>query len=313
MLSGRKVLVTGATGFLGRGLMRRRARENWSFDITAYSRDETKQDLCKQRYKDVHYVLGDIRDRDRLELAMHGHDIVIHMGAIKYIPEAEFNVAECIDVNIVGSRNVLDSARRAGVSSVICISTDKVVQPVNVYGATKMLMERLVGEASHHDGPFYAACRYGNVVGSTGSVIPLFERQMKENGRITVTDPTMTRYFISVDDAIDLIMSCFTMASGSVRIPVPKSMLMGDLARAIAGDSIEYIGKRPGEKHHEQMMSKDESLRASFWDDRYELHRVGDSRVGNYSDCLRNGLSSDSADYISIEDMQRVIEDARSV
>jgi UDP-N-acetylglucosamine 4,6-dehydratase len=292
-------------------------RQGWNHDVTIYSRDEYKQDLCKQKYPSARYVLGDVRDLDRLTLAMSGHDIVIHTAAIKYIPEAEFNVSECIDVNVQGSRNVFTAARRSGVATVIAISTDKVVQPVNVYGATKMIMERLVGEASHHDGPFYAACRYGNVVGSTGSVIPLFQRQMKEQGYITVTDPTMTRYFISVDEAIELIFSCFGMHGGSIRIPTPRAMLMGDLALAIAQheDNIRYIGKRPGEKHHEQMLSRDESLRAErqgslalYSPVHYELHRVGSTPIGEPF-----SMSSDSASAIGVQDMQAIVEDAINV
>lgn len=315
VLSGRKVLITGGTGFLGRGILRRRAKDNLSWDITVYSRDEYKQDLCKRKYPDVKYVLGDIRDREHLELAMQNHDIVIHTAAIKYIPEAETNVAECVDINVEGSRNVFAAARRANVTSVIAISTDKVSQPVNVYGATKMVMERLLGEQSHYDGPFYAAVRYGNVVGSTGSVIPMFQHQMKTQGFITVTDPTMTRYFITVDDAIDLILSCFTMASGSVRIPAPAAMKLQDLALSIAGseDNIKYIGKRPGERQHEMMLSRDESTRLMYVDGTYkppfELCRIGTSPMGQPFQ-----MTSDMpARWLTAEEMQEAVEDAANV
>src|SRR3990167_9075800 len=177
-----KVLVTGGAGFLGRGILREIAQGRLDWDVTVYSRDEAKQEACHRRDRFARYVLGDVRDQERLAVAMAGHDAVVHAAALKVIPAAEVNAAECIAVNIGGSQSVVAAARRAGVRRVVGISTDKAVSPVNVYGATKMAMERLFSESSGAEAEF-ACVRYGNVIGSTGSVIPLFKRQWQETGR----------------------------------------------------------------------------------------------------------------------------------
>lgn len=278
-----KVFITGGSGFLGRGLLMRAKELDW--EVTVYSRDEYKQDLCKRRFSSgVNYVLGDVTNYDRLLCAMKGHDVVIHTAAIKYIPEAEVNVSECIHVNIEGSRNVLRAAEALGVSQCVCISTDKATIPVNVYGMTKAIVERLVGEFSHHVGTDtkFTACRYGNVVGSTGSVIPLFQRQMQENKRVTITDPDMTRYWIGINEAVDLVLACMDWANnGSVVIPQPASMRLLDLAVLIAGSesNIDVIGVRPGEKRHEQLLHQQESVRAKLVGTYYELLRSGEKAV----------------------------------
>lgn len=261
---------------MGRGILRRATKEAWPCDITVYSRDETKQALCKQAYPHVRYLLGDVRDKDRLEAAFAGHDVVIHAAAVKYIPEAEFNVSECIDVNVQGTRNVLSAAKHTGVQKVICLSTDKAVQPVNVYGMTKALNERLIAEQSM-SGCSMTAVRYGNVVGSTGSVIPMFVRQLKEQGYITLTDPEMTRYWLSVNQAIDLILKAIVTEPRVVLISSLHAMTMGHLAETIAkGHSIKVIGPRPGEKRHEYLLHTQESVRAEKrQDDMYVLYPPG--------------------------------------
>ncbi|GAG09201.1 unnamed protein product, partial [marine sediment metagenome] len=198
-----KVLVTGGAGFLGRGILRRVERGGLDWEITVYSRDETKQDECRRRYPFARHVLGDVKDADRLRVAMMGHDVVIHAAAMKYIPEAEVNASECVSVNVGGTQAMMRAADAAAVHRVVGISTDKAVQPVNVYGCSKMAMERLFADTAQFEGgPDFVCVRYGNVVGSTGSVIPLFRRQVEELGRVRITNPDMTRFWMSVDEAI---------------------------------------------------------------------------------------------------------------
>lgn len=275
-----KILATGASGFLGRACMMWAPQHDW----TVYSRDERKQELCKRTSygAGARYVLGDVTDRDRLLQAARGHDAIIHMAAIKYIPEAEYNVNECIKVNIEGSKSVLWAAQQLGIT-VVGVSTDKACAAINVYGATKMLMERLFSEAARNGLRSYTV-RYGNVVGSTGSVIPLFVRQIQEQGYVTVTDPLMTRYWMSAQEAVNVVLTPLTdrVHMGSTVVYEPRSMSIGDLARVIAGDNIKVIGVRPGERRYEAIINEFESTRAKFrnenthlLDSYYELHGVG--------------------------------------
>lgn len=270
------VLVTGGTGFLGRGILRRvYDRRELDWDVTVYSRDEHKQVLCAERWPEAKYVLGDVTNYSRLANSMLGQDIVIHTAAVKFIPEAEKNVLECIDINVGGTNAVCDAASGAGVGRVVCISTDKACLPLNVYGMTKALLERITGEyARYSNGTTYTACRYGNVIGSTGSVVPLFQRQHTLNGKITITDPEMTRYWITVDQAIDLILDALSADNGDIVIPTPASMRIGDIAK-LFNCPVEIVGLRPGEKRHEQLLHQQESVRAQFDGKNYLLKPDG--------------------------------------
>lgn len=270
-----KILVTGGAGFLGRGLLRRAERESWPCEFTVYSRDETKQATVRARWPGTRCVLGDVRDRDRLESVMVGHDVVVHAAAIKYVPEAEFNVAEAIAVNVGGTENVARAAVRAGVGLVIGVSTDKACRPVNVYGMTKALGERLFTEAQGWGTTVFRTARYGNVVGSTGSVIPLFYRQLAETGAVSVTDPNMTRFWLSIDEAIDILLIDHDVP-GAVVVPRCGAMRMGDLAAAIAGDGVRVVGIRPGEKQHEELLQFEESVRAVQHGNHYVLAPSGE-------------------------------------
>jgi UDP-N-acetylglucosamine 4,6-dehydratase len=216
-------------------------------------------------------VLGDIQDTERLSVAMIGADVVIHAAALKYVPEAEANVQEAVRVNVYGALSVIIAARRAGVPVVVGISTDKAVQPVNSYGATKMVMERLFQGAADEDpsGPLFLLVRYGNVVGSTGSVIPLFQRQIRETGRVTLTNRGMTRFWLSPQEAVDLILAALeNPQTGTIIVPAPKAMTMENLVTALfLGDGlhepqIDDIPVRPGEKLHEDLVHRQESIRA---------------------------------------------------
>lgn len=313
ILTGR-TLITGGSGFLGRGILRRAHRENWPADFIVYSRDELKQAQCRKRYKDVRYVLGDVRDVERLRLLFLGVDTVIHTAALKYVPEGETNVSECISVNVDGTAAVLRAAHEAGVQRVVCISTDKAVQPVNVYGATKMLVERLVGEAAEWDTVDVTAVRYGNVIGSTGSVVPVLLEQARESGVITITDPAMTRYWLTVDEAIDLILTALSprAANGDVIVYNPRSMTLINLVDAITPSARNnIIGLRPGEKMHETLLTKGDAYWAHIITD--DIFRI--PAVGRRDDPSCNGSlwTSETAGRITAEDFRAAVEDAASV
>lgn len=271
------ILITGGTGFLGRGILRRIEQEGWYSNVTVFSRDEYKQDLCRQRFPRAKYVLGDVRNSDLLFKIMQDVDTVIHTAAIKYVPESEVNVTECIDVNVEGTRNVIECAARSVVNRMVFISTDKAVEPVNVYGATKMLCERLVTEAAQwYPNTAFTLTRYGNVIGSTGSVMPLFKRQFEQNGRVQITDPEMTRFWISIDEAVNLVEHALDLESGMMVIPKARACSIGEVASAITCDSSkhDYIGIRPGEKRYESLVHYQESVRVETSGNYFYLHPV---------------------------------------
>lgn len=273
MLKG-NVLITGGSGFLGRAILRRAVRENWPAKFTVYSRDETKQWELKHKYPDVKCVLGDVaRDIDRLIAVCHGHDVIVHAAAVKYIPEAEHNVNETIDVNIEGSRNIAIAARVAGVSTVVGVSTDKACGPLNVYGMTKGIMERLFSESNRMGSTNFITVRYGNVVGSTGSVIPLFKRQMEEDGVIKVTASGMTRFWLGVDEAVELVEESAALADtypGYTVISQCPAMSIYDLAQTVwkmnreDAPVLAITGIRPGEKMHENLLNEQEAPRCEY-------------------------------------------------
>lgn len=303
------ILITGGAGFLGRGIMTRLWGRGYKFIV--YSRDETKQDICRRSYH-AEFVLGDVRDKIRLATTVMKYDVdtIIHAGAIKYIPEAEKNVNECISVNVDGSRNVAEVAMACEVETVVGISTDKACEPVNVYGATKMLMERVWQELAWSDATKFVLTRYGNVVGSTGSVIPLFQRQIQE-GLVRITDPFMTRFWISINQAVDLILLAMDEESGSLVVPKAQSMNLGDLADSLIQLSgkrpkVEIIGARPGEKKHENMIHQYESVRARNVGTHYVIGQdiVGESFV----------LSSGNPEvWLSVEMLDKYIREAELV
>jgi len=310
MLTG-KILVTGGSGFLARGLYRRARMEGWDAQFTCYSRGEHAQDLIGAQYPEVRRVLGDVRDLQKLKDITVGHDVIIHAGALKRVPEAEYEPVETVKTNVLGSMNVIEAAKQARVANIIAISTDKAVQGVNTYGKSKAIMEAIFTDASSSD-TAYKCVRYGNVVGSTGSVIPLFQRQKRELGRLTVTDPDMTRFWMSVDEAIDCIIFALEHGSpGGIIVPRPRSMSIGTLANVIAdGDPIDIIGQRPGEKTHEELVHFQESVRVKTHNrSYYELLPV---RTGfNGSEPFM--VSSLYAEKIDPAEMVLMISDAEDV
>ncbi len=314
------VLITGGAGFLGRGILRRTRRDLADWRVTVYSRDETKQDVCRQRYPEHRYILGDVLDTERLAAVAAGHDLIIHAAAMKYVPDAELNAAECVRVNVDGTRSVIAAALRGRVANVVGISTDKAVRPINVYGMSKAIMERLFAEVAHTFDTTFTAVRYGNVVGSTGSVIPLFQRQLREQGYLTVTNPGMTRFWMSIDEAIDCILYavCPERISGSVTVPRPAAMTLGGLAETIAaGMPIKVTGPRPGEKEHEELLHYQESVRAidHLRNGYYEVVPIAHPILERFPGVEPFTLASHTpaAGWVTRERMREMIEDAADV
>lgn len=272
------VLVTGGTGSFGKKFVSVMLQDYRPKKLIVFSRDELKQHDMRQIFPDnlnspVRYFIGDVRDRERLERAFHGVDIVVHAAALKQVPACEYNPIEAIKTNIVGGTNVIEAAIDQNVKQVLALSTDKAVNPVNLYGATKLCAEKLFVQGNAYspaDGTSFSCVRYGNVVGSRGSVIPLFKKQ-RTNGKVTVTDRRMTRFWITLDQGVRFVINCIErMHGGEVFVPKIPSMNIMDLAHAIApGCVVEDIGIRPGEKLHEVLLSEDEARDAVELDDMY--------------------------------------------
>lgn len=264
-LTDKTILLTGGTGSFGTAFVERALRDWPTATIRIYSRDELKQSEMRSRFGDdqLRYMIGDVRDRDRLIRAATDADFIVHAAAMKQVPACEYNPFEAVQTNVVGAQNVVDAAIDAGVPRVMALSTDKAVNPVNLYGATKLCAEKIVvqGNAYASHSPTRLACvRYGNVVGSRGSVVPLF-RDQAAAGSITITDERMTRFWITLDQAVQLVVDGFDrMVGGEVFIPKIPSMHVVDLADAMApGVPREIIGIRPGEKLHELLLTSDEA------------------------------------------------------
>jgi UDP-N-acetylglucosamine 4,6-dehydratase/5-epimerase len=265
-LSGKTILLTGGTGSFGNAFIDHVLPRYPDATIRVFSRDELKQSELRTRCGDdnLRYFIGDIRDRRRLLRAAQGADLIIHAAAMKQVPACEYNPFEAVQTNIVGAENIVDAAIDAGVPRVIALSTDKAVNPVNLYGATKLCAEKIIvqGNAYAAQSETRLACvRYGNVVGSRGSVVPVFRKQIAENGRLTITDERMTRFWITLRQAVDLVLFAIDHAiGGEIFIPKIPSMRVVDLAEAMApGLPTDIIGIRPGEKLHELLLTSDES------------------------------------------------------
>jgi UDP-N-acetylglucosamine 4,6-dehydratase len=262
----KSVLITGGTGSFGKKFTKILLAEKNPKKIIIFSRDELKQhEMRVAGYDDprLRYFIGDVRDRERLLRAMHGVDIVVHAAALKQVPACEYNPMEAIKTNILGTSNVLEAALDAGVSKVLALSTDKAVSPANLYGGTKLVAEKLVIQSNAYaagTATRYSCVRYGNVVGSRGSIVPLFLKQ-RQAGKITITDERMTRFWLSLEQGVHFVINCIEqMEGGEVFVPKIPSTKVVDLAHAIApAAKIEIIGIRPGEKLHEDLLSEDEA------------------------------------------------------
>jgi UDP-N-acetylglucosamine 4,6-dehydratase/5-epimerase len=270
------VLVTGGTGSFGKKMIKILLEEYHPAKIIVYSRDELKQHEMRVSGYDhpsLRYFIGDVRDLPRMYRAFHGVNLVVHAAALKQVPACEYNPMEAIKTNILGSSNVIDAALDAGVEKVIALSTDKAVNPVNLYGATKLAAEKLFVQSNSYAGGTstrFSCVRYGNVVGSRGSVVPIFIKQ-RQNGILSITDDRMTRFWISLEQGVRFTLRCAEqMSGGEVFVPKIPSTTITDLAKAIAPEAkLNIVGIRPGEKLHEVLISDDENRNTVELDDMY--------------------------------------------
>ncbi|MFI7450585.1 UDP-N-acetylglucosamine 4,6-dehydratase (inverting) [Nonomuraea sp. NPDC049714] len=277
ILSGSSVLVTGGTGSFGRTFIRHALDSLGVRRMVVFSRDELKQYELRQLLGEderLRYFIGDIRDRERLTRAMHGVEYVVHAAALKQVDTAEYNPFEYVRTNVGGSQNVVEAAIDCGVRKVVALSTDKASSPINLYGATKLVADKLFVSANHYAASHetrFSVVRYGNVLGSRGSVVPFFQRLAAQGGTLPITDKRMTRFWITLDQAVRFVVDSFElMQGGELYVPRIPSMRILDLADALApGCPIDEIGIRPGEKLHEEMISPDDGRRALRLADRY--------------------------------------------
>ncbi len=271
------MLVTGGTGSFGRAFIRHALDSLGVRRLVVFSRDELKQYELRQllgQDERLRYFIGDIRDRERLTRAMHGVEYVVHAAALKQVDTAEYNPFEYVRTNIAGSQNVVEAAIDCGVRKVVALSTDKASSPINLYGATKLVADKLFVSANHYAASHetrFSVVRYGNVVGSRGSVVPFFQRLAAQGGVLPITDKRMTRFWITLDQAVRFVVDSFElMQGGELYVPRIPSMRILDLADALApGCPIDEIGIRPGEKLHEEMISPDDGRRTLLLSDRY--------------------------------------------
>lgn len=281
-LDNSSVLITGGTGSLGKALINHLLSTTKVRRIAVYSRDELKQHNLRNEIGDderIRWFIGDIRDIERMKRALHGVDFVIHTAALKQVDTGEYNPMEFIKTNVLGSQNVIDACIEAGVKKVVALSTDKASSPINLYGATKLTADKLFVAAnnySHSYGTTFCVVRYGNVMGSRGSVIPFWKSLADAGSPLPITDLRMTRFWISIEQAVKFVMdSLDIMQGGELYVPRIPSMLITDLAKAVAPNAkLEEVGMRPGEKLHEEMISADDSRRTILLANRYVVTPV---------------------------------------
>lgn len=312
MING-NILITGGAGTLGKAILERADREGWNANITVFSRDPMKHVPLKKLYPHVNFVLGDINDERAVDIAVAGKDTVIHAAAMKHIPQAEDDPGTTYYVNVDGSINVALACVRHGVKHLVAISTDKACYPVNTYGCSKLMMERYYQQlalVSEHTNIHLT--RYGNVLGSTGSVIQVWRDMYETNSRkVFATDPDMTRFWITVEDAVDQVVAALGEPSGTILIPNPNGLSMKLMAKYVlpGNAEIEYTGLRPGEKKHEIIMTREESLFARQLQRDGELetaHRLYPVTGEPFHD-VSIQLSSIIADEITREQLLRMI------
>ncbi len=280
MLNGKSVLITGGTGSFGKKCTEIILKKFQPNRLIIFSRDELKQfEMAQQfpdsKYPSIRYFIGDVRDKERMYRAFHSVDYVIHAAALKQVPAAEYNPFEAVKTNILGAQNVINVAIDRGVKRVIALSTDKAANPINLYGATKLCSDKLFIAGNSYvgqDSTTFSVVRYGNVAGSRGSVIPFFLK-CRENGVLPITDPRMTRFWITLEQGVNFVLSCLeTMVGGELFVPKIPSMNIMDLAKIIAPEcSTDIVGIRPGEKLHEVMITKDDARRTLEFEKHYVI------------------------------------------
>jgi UDP-N-acetylglucosamine 4,6-dehydratase len=319
--SEKTVLVTGGTGSFGKQFIEIMLAEYKPAKLIVFSRDELKQHEMRVSgfdHPSLRYFIGDVRDQLRLRRAMHGVNIVVHAAALKQVPACEYNPMEAIKTNILGSSNVIEAALDAGVEKVMALSTDKAVNPVNLYGATKLASEKLFVQSNSYAAGTttrFSCVRYGNVVGSRGSVIPIFIKQ-RENGKLTITDERMTRFWLTLERGVRFVIRCIEqMHGGEVFVPKIPSTRIIDLARAIAPQAdLDVIGIRPGEKLHEVLINEDEARSTLELEDMYIVQPMTTLWFGrNWSDKgrpLADGFrytSETNPDWLTPEQIREII------
>ena len=331
MFDGQTILITGGTGSFGKKYTETLLSRYKPKKIIIFSRDELKQFEMQQVYNQdcMRYFIGDVRDKERLLQACKGVDYIIHAAAMKQVPAAEYNPTECIKTNIDGAENVIRAAIDNGVKKVIALSTDKAANPVNLYGATKLCSDKLFVAANNMVGgevPRFAVVRYGNVVGSRGSVVPFFEKLLAEGAdSLPITDLRMTRFWITLQQGVDFVIKNFSrMKGGEIFVPKIPSVKMTDLAEAIQpGIAVHEIGIRPGEKLHEKMCPRDDSYRTIEFEDHYVIAPsivFHDGKINYLSNNLAEegeavdqGFSYDSGTndwFLSVEETKQLLLDA---
>ena len=315
------VLVTGGTGSFGKQFIKIMLEEYHAAKLIVFSRDELKQHEMRAGgfdHPSLRYFIGDVRDQERLRRAMNGIDIVIHAAALKQVPACEYNPMEAIKTNILGSSNVIEAAIDAGVERVMALSTDKAVSPVHLYGTTKLAAEKLFVQSNAYaagTSTRFSCVRYGNVVGSRGSVIPIFIQQ-RQNGNLTVTDERMTRFWLSLEQGVRFVIRCTEqMKGGEVFVPKIPSTRIIDLARVIAPQArLEVIGIRPGEKLHEMLINEDEARSTIELEDMFVVQPATDLWFGHdWQDQgrrLPDGFryaSDTNPEWLSVEQIRKIV------
>ena len=310
MFEGKKVLITGGTGSLGNALTSRLLNEGVD-TIRIFSRNENKQITMSSKFNDdrLRFLLGDIRDYSRLVRAMEDIDIVFHAAALKHVPVIEYNPFEAIKTNVIGSQNVIDACLEENVSKAVAIGTDKAVSPLNTYGATKLLMEKLFVTASNYlkkerHKTKFTALRYGNVLGSSGSVIPKFIQQIKNKEKVTITDPNMTRFSITMNEALDFILNATKIAKGSeIFVPKLKSYTINDVKNALfellEKTDEENIGIREGEKLNEILINSDEIRYTWEYENMYMILNPSVQQHKSIDEFSNKNKITDMTDYSS--------------
>jgi UDP-N-acetylglucosamine 4,6-dehydratase/5-epimerase len=322
MLNNKSILITGGTGSLGKKLTEIIIKNYSPKRLVIFSRDEYKQHEMEQvfptkKYHFIRYFIGDIRDYKRLQKAFRKIEYVIHCAALKQVPAAEYNPFEVIKTNVVGAQNIIDAAIDCDVEKVIALSTDKAANPINLYGATKLCSDKLFLAAQNYAGVDckFAVVRYGNVFGSRGSVIPLFQKQA-ETGEVTLTDEKMTRFCITIDEAANFVLKCLdTMKGRELFVPKIPSMKIIDLIKVIAPEAkIKQIGIRPGEKIHEMLISKDDARYTYEYDDHFEIiypsvyAKIPDGITGKLLGYNKEYVSNKNPNWITVKKMKELLD-----
>ncbi|HLV09000.1 MAG TPA: UDP-N-acetylglucosamine 4,6-dehydratase (inverting) [Halanaerobiales bacterium] len=321
MLDGKTILVTGGTGSFGKKFTRMVLDRYDVNKLIIFSRDELKQAQMRTEFGNnpkLRFFIGDVRDKERLYRAFDGVDIVIHAAALKRVPECEYNPFEAIKTNVIGAQNIIDAAIDRGVSKIVALSTDKAVNPINLYGATKLCSDKLFIAGNSYVGgkdTRFAVVRYGNVVGSRGSVVPLFMK-LKNTGKLPITDPRMTRFWITLEEGVEMVFTALEkMQGGEVFVPKIPSMKITDLAKAIAPEcELEIVGIRPGEKLHESLITASDARHTLEFDNYYIIQpefswwRLGNHKDGKPIEEDFEYTSDKNEEWLTVEEMREMLK-----